>query len=343
MCQARRVPDHVSLSLHGREMNSVFSLLGSDENDLTAALGWTLAHSPRLLQVLTAELSPRPTEPTIMIDLEVTDGAARTDLELHGADHGVIVEAKRGWQLPTVEQLALYASRLKGIPVAHLLTLSDCSPEWTKLQLPSSVEGITVTHLPWSHVMRHLATARRGTGGHERVWLDQLETFLKEALRMIAVNNAEVYCVVLSHARPGDGGPHTYREVVEQGFYYYPYGWGHGWPPIPPNFLAFRWENQVQRVHRVIDYEVIPTLQDRWPDIPPIDDTDRPHLLCRLGPALRMDPLPTGINYRANRIWVLLDQLFTARTLQEAYLSSQRLRGEVSTQAASAGEPTAPS
>jgi hypothetical protein len=55
-----------------------------------------------------------------------------------------------------------------------------------------------------------------------------------------------------------------------------------------------------------------------------------------------MDPFPTGVNYRANRIWVLLDQLFTARTLQEAYLSSQELRGEVSTQTASAGEPTAP-
>lgn len=26
------------------------------------------------------------------------------------------------------------------------------------------------------------------------------------------------------------GGPHTYREIVAQGFYCYQYGWGHGWP-----------------------------------------------------------------------------------------------------------------
>ena len=42
-----------------------------------------------------------------------------------------------------------------------------------------------------------------------------------------------------------------------------------------------------------------------------------------------MEPLPTGVNYRATRIWVLLDQLFTADTLREAHIESQRLRGEL--------------
>ncbi len=42
-----------------------------------------------------------------------------------------------------------------------------------------------------------------------------------------------------------------------------------------------------------------------------------------------MDPLPTGVNYRATRIGVLLDQMFTADTPQEAHRASQRLRGEL--------------
>ena len=54
-----------------------------------------------------------------------------------------------------------------------------------------------------------------------------------------------------------------------------------------------------------------------------------PHIVCRLGPPLRREPLPTGVNYRATRIWVLLDQLFTADTLREAHIESQRLRGEL--------------
>lgn len=330
VCQSREVPDRLPLSRHGRAMTSVFSLLGSDENDLTAALGWALRSGTNLLEALLADLEPAPTGPTMRIDLEVPDGAGRTDLELHGTTHGVIIEAKRGWQLPTIEQLAAYAPRLHGLPIAHLLTLSDCSPEWARAQLPAVVADVQVTHMPWSRVSQHLTAARRRSGGHERLWLDQLDTYLKETLRVIEVDNADVYCVSVSNARPGSGGPHTFREVVEQGLYYYPYGWGHGWPTVPPNFLAFRWDNHVQRVHRVLAYEVIPSLQHRWPDIPAVADTDRPHLLCRLGPPLRMNPLPTGVNYRASRIWVLLDLLFTADTLQKAHHATRRLRGELS-------------
>lgn len=324
---------------HGKSMTSVFSLLGSNENDLTAALGWTLRSSPKLVAALTASLNPAPQAATTAIDLEVSDEHGRTDLELHGADHVVVIEAKRGWLLPTDTQLAAYASRCRTMPVAHLVTLSDCSPDWARLRLPATVDGVKVTHLPWSVVREHLAAARRSTAGHERLWLDQLEIYLKEALRVVEVNNAEAYCVVINNERPGGGGPHTYREIVEQGFYYYPYGWGHGWPPVPPNFLAFRWDNHVQRVHRVLGYEVIASLQERWPDIPAptggpderarVDGTDRPHVLCRLGPALRMGRLPTGVNYRAARLWVLLDQLLTAPTLQAALRGSQQLRGEL--------------
>jgi hypothetical protein len=209
---------------------------------------------------------------TTKIYLEVSDELGRTDLELHGADHVIVVEAKRGWVLPTVTQLEAYASRCRTMPVAHLVTLSDCSPDWARLQLPTTVGGVKVTHLPWSVVGEHLAAARRASAGHERLWLDQLDISLKETLRVVEVNNPEAYCVVISTDRPGGGGPHTYREIVEQGFYYYPYGWGHGWSSIPPNFLAFRWDGYVQRVHRVLDYEVIPSLQERWPDIPVLQE-----------------------------------------------------------------------
>jgi hypothetical protein len=324
---------------HGKTMTSVFSLLGRNENDLTAALGWTLRSSPRLLAALVGGLSPAPQAATTRIDLEVSDLLGRTDLELHGADHVIVVEAKRGWVLPPVAQLEAYASRCRTMPVAHLVTLSDCAPDWARRQLPATVGGVKVTHLPWSVVGEHLAAARRASAGHERLWLDQLDIYLKETLRVLEVNNAEAYCVVISTDRPGGGGPHTYREIVEQGFYYYPYGWGHGWPSTPPNFLAFRWEGYVQRVHRVLDYKIISSLQERWPDIPVLqegsggrarsDVTDQPHVVCRLGPALRMEPLPTGINYRASRVWVLLDQLFTAPTLQAALRESQLLRGEL--------------
>ena len=54
--------------------------------------------------------------------------------------------------------------------------------------------------------------------------------YLRETLRVTEVSNAEAYCVVVSNDRPGGGAARTFREFVQDGTYYYPYGWGHGWP-----------------------------------------------------------------------------------------------------------------
>jgi hypothetical protein len=40
------------LTLHGQQIETVFDLLGQKENDLTYALGWALAHSPKFLRQL---------------------------------------------------------------------------------------------------------------------------------------------------------------------------------------------------------------------------------------------------------------------------------------------------
>lgn len=133
-----------------------------------------------------------------------------------------------------------------------------------------------------------------------------------------------VYCVVISDARPGDGGGRTFRQFVDDGIYFHPFGTA-GWPKEAPNFLALRWQNSVQRVHRVMSSEVVPALQARWPDIPVTPETAVPHAIYRLGAALPCPPIPSGINYRANRVWVLLDQLLLGPTLKESLAGTDRL------------------
>ncbi|MGI9093459.1 MAG: hypothetical protein ACR2FF_08495 [Mycobacteriales bacterium] len=46
------------ISRHGRDVGSVFDLLGIRENDLTAALGFTLSRSPTLLAALVEHVLP---------------------------------------------------------------------------------------------------------------------------------------------------------------------------------------------------------------------------------------------------------------------------------------------
>lgn len=49
----------MKLELHGREMESIFDLLGHDENGLTYALGWILSNSKQLLRTIVNVISGR--------------------------------------------------------------------------------------------------------------------------------------------------------------------------------------------------------------------------------------------------------------------------------------------
>jgi hypothetical protein len=90
--------------------------------------------------------------------------------------------------------------------------------------------------------------------------------------------------------------------------------------------MAFRWKGSVQRIHRVVEHEVVPRLSDRWPHLAE-ETTGKPFAVYRLGPRLPpYGPIPNGAAYRASHLWVLLDQLQTARTLADALVQSKKLR-----------------
>lgn len=326
-----------SLTRHGREVSSVFDLLGRDENDLTAALAFTLARSPGLLRLILQHLAPGADCEGAVLRLETRDDLGRTDLEISTSSHLIIIEAKRGWLVPGETQLARYAPRIVAHGAGALVSLSTASAQWAHQTLPAAVQDVPVTHLPWQRVEVDLAAARTAARGQERAWLDEFHDYLRKAIKMRDPADSWTYSVVISNNCPGGGGSRTFRDfVTAEGCYFHPYGWGNGWPRTPPNFLAFRWNGQVQRIHRVTHAEVIPSLQTRWPDIPETGDTTRPHALYQLGPQLPGTPVPNGAQYRAQRRWVILDHLLTSPTLRDAIRQTKLITGEPD-------DPSAPS
>jgi hypothetical protein len=308
-----------SLIRHGEDATSVFDVLGRDENDLTSALAFTLARSPGLLRLILQRLNMPTDSEAAVLRLEARDDLGRTDLEIDTGTHLIIIEAKRGWLVPGEPQLAKYAPRVSARGAGALVSLSGASPDWARQVLPDAVLGVPVLHVPWDWVRQDLAAARAQARGQERAWLDELHEYLRKAIKMRDPADSWTYCVVISNDRPGNGGSRTFRDfVTSEGCYFHPYGLRRGWPKTPPNFLAFRWGGQVQRIHRVISAEVIPNLQVRWPDIPQTEHTTRPHALYRLGPALPGTPIPNGGQYRASRVWLILDQLLVSETLHDA-------------------------
>ncbi|QKW39945.1 hypothetical protein HUT06_42835 [Actinomadura sp. NAK00032] len=305
---------------------SVFDLLGLSENDLTSALAFALARCPGLLHRLVLRIRPGVGANVASLRLEARHELGRTDLEIDCGSELIVFEAKRGWLLPDQTQLSAYAPRVIERGGGMLVSLSDASVTWAKQILPDTIEGVPLLHLPWALIREDLDAARHEAHGHQRLWLDELHSFLRRAIKVLDPADAWTYCVAISTSRPGDGGLRTYRDfVVDEGVYFHPYGWGSGWPKTAPNFLAFRWDAHVQQVNRVQHYEIAPNLQTHWPDIPATPDTTQPVAIYRLGPALPGMPIPTGKQYRASRLWVLLDQLLTSPSLAEALEGTKSL------------------
>lgn len=149
----------VALTRHGSDVRSVFDLLGTNENDLTAALGFTLARCPQLCSAIgrrIAQSTPRVPAGDPSLALEVRDDKGRTDLELRVGDTLYVFEAKRGWLLPTHEQLTQYAGRIsRGSRAGALVTLSQASQALAAQNLPNEVGGVPVVHLSWRNPRRN--------------------------------------------------------------------------------------------------------------------------------------------------------------------------------------------
>jgi hypothetical protein len=136
-----------SLTRHGADVHSVLSLLGQDENDLTAALGFTLARCRPLSTAVLRRVWPAVADDEdVSFALEVRAEVGRTDLEvrLPAVSALLIFEAKRDWLLPTSKQLTQYVSRIRRYGAGVLVSLSQASQALAATQLPKEIRGVPV-------------------------------------------------------------------------------------------------------------------------------------------------------------------------------------------------------
>lgn len=315
----------VSLIHHGRSTGSVFDLLGRGEVDLTAAVGWTLAASPALMRGLLTTLGLDGRPEAVAVSLEAADPLGRTDIELTSPTWKVVIEAKQGWNLPTEEQLRKYIDRFPGFD-GLLLTMSDSSAQWARDRLPSELDGISVRHEPWDTVRTLLRQARTTARPRERLWLDELETYMGTMTSRRPADDQWVFCVVVADSL--FGGVNFRDYVTQQRRYFHAYGGNNGWPKRPPNLLAFRWGGRIRQVNRVEHFDIVADLRDTWPAMTP-EEADVAHVIYQLGPDIPIPDISTTGTYANARVWCLLDQLLIQPTLKTAKDASDEITRQV--------------
>jgi len=305
------------LTLYGRPVDTVFDLLGDRENDITYSVQGELAADSVRLQ-------------------EGISGAGFTDIEIlagKGSVH-VVIEAKRGYDLPQPAQLQKYATRTQPPPTV-LVVCAEASADFVTGKLPDSVSGVPVLYRSWREIEALVSLAASNSRRHaEKRLLRDLSRYLKGLMTMQDVSSNLVYVVSLGREIEDTGI--SFRDVVvDHDTYFCPIGGGSGgWPKEPPNYLGFRFDGQLQQVRHVEAYRIA---DDNYAGFEPlkgkVDWPDERHWVFDLGPVMKpMHEVRTGKLFRAQRVWVALDLLLTSETISEAR-DKTRVRLE------NAGEP----
>lgn len=304
----------MALMIRGSQPSSVFRLNGSDENSASFALGWVLEQSLNFREVFTKAVFGATFDVTDAVIALQKHGADRgfTDVEIQaGQRFHVILEAKRWWNVPAIEQLARYQSRLVAGGAEHqrLVSVSAADVTHAQRQLPSEIGGVEVAHLSWGDLQRLAKKAHAlASGFEEKLWLRHLIQHLQEFVIMDRLIDNKVFVVSLGRQPMVDGQTHTWIDVVEKdGCYFHPVG--NGWPVQPPNYIGFRYHGKLQSVHHIDSFEIVVNLA-KYNRLWPKSDSDR--FVYRLGPPMRPpSEVRTGNIFRNGRVWCAIDTLLS--------------------------------
>ncbi len=303
------------LYLHGGAVETVFELLGVAENDITFSLGWTLRQSPSLASILLEDVvpgSPALTVSGIRLQEYAADHGV-TDIEIEADDVNVIIEAKRGWTLPTEAQLRQYADRKPHM----IVVLSECSKEYARPRLARRIGGVEVTHRSWRDIAKLVRKSIQVGRRAERHALDEFLTYLETAMPVQDLESNLVYVVSLSSEFPNNSTISWIDIVEKKHCYFHPVG-GSGWPKQPPNYLGFRYAGRLQAIRHVDEYEVG---TNPHKVIAEMESVEWPcdHFFYKLGPAMKPTrEVRMGEVWPSGRVWAALDLLLTCKTVSEA-------------------------
>lgn len=305
---------------------SVFQLRGQDENSATYALGWVLAQSIHFRNLLANKVFQEKLDTRdAVIELQKHDSdGGFTDLEMKvRRDFHFVLEAKRWWDVPSVEQMRKYQPRLvkHGADRQRLVSVSAADSEQAMWSLPKDIGGIPITHISWRDLQRLAREAcSLASSFEEKLWLRQLIQHFQEFVFMERITDNQVYVVALNTDPINPRNSYTWVDVVEKDAHYF-HPVGNTWPVQPPNYIAFRYHGKLQSVHHIEQYKVVRNLAECNPLW---CETTEDHFVYHLGPPMRPPVEVRSGNIRNRRLKCAIDTLLSGNytTIGDAYAAT---------------------
>lgn len=312
---------------YGNIVDSVFSLIGNKENDITMSISWALSQCPVFMDNLVKRICHEALNlnDVTIYNQQWEENHGVTDIEITDQKQfHIVIEAKRGWIIPDREQLEKYSQKECFTKTLyshkHIVTLSECSEDYVNVYKSyaenNTLNGVKVSHISYKEIYKMAEISYHQSSNKEKNLLKELINYLKGLMTMQNKDSNWVYVVSLKDSCP-EGCSLTYIDIVNKCHKYYcPIGGG--WPKEPPNYIAFRYYGKLQSIHHIEDYTIERNMHlviNEMPDC----QWDRDHFVYELGPAI-IPPktIKTGNLYRNVRVYAMFDTLLTCDTISEA-------------------------
>lgn len=324
------VSQRPALHAHGRIITTPFGLLGTDENALSFALGYTLQQCPLLLQWFLGQIDlpgvRRSAIAKARIDLQrhQTDdyGQGITDIEIHSPGHfHVIVEAKVGLARPMIEQCRKYLPRFEETnePIQKLVAVVR-SPDQSFVREYAQQDSHLSTKLVgfnWAQLFPKCIGLMLGNSvtPESKEWVRSFYSFLDQDFHMKAFTT-EVWILAISTDPLWPNGM-SHWDIHQK----HRVWWDYKEHTVRPLYLAFRVDGRVDSICRVSRIQHGNPIIDLVAELRHIN-TDWPKRLpCTIwhfGPPVPLaKPLRTGSGMYNRRVRCDLDLLLTCQTVQE--------------------------
>lgn len=328
---------NIKFKVHQRELDSVFQLLGSKENDMTYSFGWALKSSKTFLEKFLLKVGiskDQLVESEILISLQEhkqkTHGFTDIEIVITGKKSAhIIIEAKRGWDLVSQEQIEKYVHAADEYDTLNKKTVIVLT-NYDEKRIVSSglhhgkVGDYNVQYVSWKNVLRLCQNAFKETRGQQEKWvLRDLENYLKGIVVMRDVKSNMVYSCVVTDDTFCSANV-TFKDVIDRGFYFHPIG--KGYSHVPHNYMAFRYKGLTDKIYYVREVQDFSNYEDafklmKWKvDLKSKDETD-PHFLyfldecsIEINPPIRNGKIHAAGTYSN----IMLDTLITSGSIGEA-------------------------
>ena len=328
----------IPLHAHNRVVNSPFGLLGTDENALSFALGYTFQQCLPLLQWFLKQVGVAGVHHSSLrnarIDLQRhrsgETGQGITDIEIHlpGQFH-VIVEAKVGLAVPTIHQCQKYLPRFKvaNEPIQKLVAVVQ-SPDQTFVseygQQDKQLSKRLVRFI-WPQLLPECVRLMlsNSLSSQAKEWVRCFYDFLDQEYRMKAFTT-EVWILAISTEVLWPNGM-SHWDIHKK----YRLWWDYKEHSVRPLYIAFRVDGVLDSICRVsrVDHGV--PIIDLVPELLKCKryDFTSPATIWHFGPPVPLaNPLRTGGGMYNRRVRCDLDLLLTCGSVQEVEVEMGKRR-----------------